>query len=87
MEFFRHWSGLPFPTPRNIPNEGIKPRSSELQADSLRFESPGIVAPLIESLLYVSLYSEYFTCITSFDLCSNPMNMYYYYLHFRGVGN
>ena len=78
MDFSRqeYWSGLPFPTPRNIPNEGIKPRSSELQVDSLWSESPGIVTlliPLIESLFYVSLYSEYFTCITSFDLCSSPM--------------
>jgi len=27
MEFFRqqYWSGLPFPSPRDIPNPGIKP--------------------------------------------------------------
>ena len=36
-----YWSGLPCPTPGNIPNPGIKPRSSTLQADSLPAEPPG----------------------------------------------
>ena len=31
----RYWSGLPFPSPGNIPNPGIKPRSPALQADFL----------------------------------------------------
>ena len=26
----QHWSGLPFPFPRNLPNPGIKPRSHTL---------------------------------------------------------
>ena len=29
-----HWSGLPFPSPGDLPDPGIKPRSPELQADS-----------------------------------------------------
>ena len=35
MGFFRqeYWSGLPFPSPRDILNLGIKPRSLTLQAD------------------------------------------------------
>ena len=37
MEFSRqeYWSGLPFPSPRELPNPGIKPRSPALQADAL----------------------------------------------------
>ena len=40
MEFSRqeHWSGLPFPSPWDVPNPGIKlafPKSRALQADSL----------------------------------------------------
>ena len=37
MEFFRpeYWSGLPFPSPGDLPNPGIEPRSPSLQADSL----------------------------------------------------
>ena len=36
-----YWSGLPFPSPGDLPNPGIEPRSSALQADSLPSESPG----------------------------------------------
>ena len=37
MEFSRpeYWSGLPFPSPGDLPNPGIEPRSPTLQADSL----------------------------------------------------
>ena len=30
-----YWSGLPFPTPEDPPDSGIKPTFPELQADSL----------------------------------------------------
>ena len=35
--FSRHeyWSGLPFPSPGDLPDPGIEPRSPALQADSL----------------------------------------------------
>ena len=37
MEFSRqeHWSGLPFPSPEDIPHPGIEPGSPALQADTL----------------------------------------------------
>ena len=37
LGFFRqeYWSGLPFPSPGDLPDPGIKPRSLALQADSL----------------------------------------------------
>ena len=48
-EFFRQesWSGLPFPSPGDLPDPGIKPRSPALQAGSeLPYDSevplPGI---------------------------------------------
>ena len=43
MEFSRqeYWSGLPFPFPGDLPNPGIKPRSSMSQADSSPSEPPG----------------------------------------------
>ena len=42
-EFSRqeHWRGLPFSSPEDLPNPGIKPRSPALQADSLPFELQG----------------------------------------------
>ena len=36
-----HWSGLPFPSPGDLPDPGIEPGSPALQADSLPSESPG----------------------------------------------
>ena len=43
MEFSRqeYWSGFPFPSPGDLPNPGIEPRSSTLQADALPSEPPG----------------------------------------------
>ena len=43
MEFSRqeYWSGLPFPSPEDLPNPGIKPKSPTLQADSLPPEPQG----------------------------------------------
>ena len=42
MEFSRqeYWSGLPFPSPEELPNPGIEPWSPVWQADSLLFMIP-----------------------------------------------
>ena len=36
-----YWTGLPFPTPGDLPNLGIEPRFPALQTDSLLSELPG----------------------------------------------
>ena len=36
-----YWSGLSFPSPGDLPNPGIEPRSPVLQADALPSEPPG----------------------------------------------
>ena len=43
MRFSRqkYWSGLPFPSPGDLPDPGIEPRSPVLQADSLPPELHG----------------------------------------------
>ena len=43
MRFSRqeYWSGLPFPSPGNLPNPGNEPRSPALEADTLTSEPPG----------------------------------------------
>ena len=43
MGFFRqeYWSRLPFPSPGNLPEPGIKPGSATLEADTLTSEPPG----------------------------------------------
>ena len=42
MEFSRqeYWGGLPFSSPGDLPDPGIEPRSSALQAESLPSELP-----------------------------------------------
>ena len=35
------WSGLPFPSPGDLPDSGIEPRSPALQAEALPSEPPG----------------------------------------------
>ena len=36
-----HWSGLPFPSPGDLPHSGVKPGSPTLRANSLPSEPPG----------------------------------------------
>ena len=36
-----YWSGLPFPSPGDLPDPGIEPGSPTLQPDSLLSEPPG----------------------------------------------
>ena len=57
MEFSRqeYCSGLPFPSPEDLPDPGIEPRSHTLQAISLPTEPPG--KPKSESV-YCSVLSD-----------------------------
>ena len=43
MEFSRQesWTGLPFPPPGNLPNQGIEPGSPALADEFLTTEAPG----------------------------------------------
>ena len=36
-----YWSGLSFPSPGDLPDPGIEPKSPALQADALTSEPPG----------------------------------------------
>ena len=36
-----YWSGVPFPSPGDLADPGIEPRSPALQADALPSEPPG----------------------------------------------
>ena len=36
-----YWSGLPLPSPGDLPDPGIEPRSPALEADALTCEPPG----------------------------------------------
>ena len=66
MEFSRkeYWSGLPFPSPEDLPDPGIKRMSLALQADSLPSEPPG--KPTIKRHFCVLDFSKYKGC---YGLC------------------
>ena len=55
MEFSRqeYWSGLPFPSPGDLPDTGIEPGSPTLQADALPSE------PFLQFLRAVFTFAGY----------------------------
>ena len=57
MEFSQqeYWSGLPFPSPGDLPETGIEPGSPALEANSLLSECPGMGYMLL-MLLLLSFY-------------------------------
>ena len=66
--FFRQdWSGLPFPSPGDLPDGGIELGSPALQADSLPSELPR--KPCYTVLLYFSRYSTLRLKMSNFCVC------------------
>ena len=47
-----YWSGLPFPSPGDLPNSGIEPRSPALQMDAVPSEPPRKLVYVKQNLLY-----------------------------------
>ena len=58
MRFSRqaYWSGLPFPSPDDLPDPGIEPRFPALQADSLQSETQG--SPSYKKMRMRSFHKE-----------------------------
>ena len=52
-----YWSGLPFPSPGDLPDPGIEPRSPALQADALPSESPGMLNVVVFNLFMVMSFN------------------------------
>ena len=52
-----YWSGLPIPSPGDLPNPGVKPGSPTLQADFLPSEPPGKPRQLALKSLFSKLGS------------------------------
>ena len=61
MGFLRqeYWSGLPFPSPRDLPDPGIEPRPPSLQADSLPSEPSGKPIAMGRGKQFWWLYWDY----------------------------
>ena len=64
-----YWSGLPFPSPGDLPDPGIEPGSPALQADTLTSELPG-KPPLLpwHSLKGCHLWKR------EYSLCPRPLS-------------
>ena len=93
MEFFRqeHWSGLPFPSPGDLSNPGIKPRSPTLWADALLSEPPGSLAIVKEPMnkthfLKLELFSFNITGESTTMFPPHLPNYYFYKLWNRTLG-
>ena len=65
-----YWSGLPFPSPGDVPDPGIEPGSPALQTDSLLSE------PLGKLLLLLRHFSLVRLCATPWTAaCQAPPSM------------
>ena len=51
-----YWKGLPFPSPGELPDPGIEPRSPALQADTLPSEPPGKPIGEISNSIYCFVF-------------------------------
>ena len=67
MEFSRYWSGLPFPSPGDLPNLGIEAGSPALQGGCLLSELP--VLPQEKTLVSITLVAFLLEPITFFKPC------------------
>ena len=85
-----YWSGLPFPSPGDLPDPGIEPRSPALQADALTSEPPGkpkivfVVAYFYSELKipYISLHTVLSSVLTSFHFFILLLFSYPSFSHF-----
>ena len=53
----RIWSGLPFPSPGNLPDPGIEPESLALQADSLPLLVKALSDRVVNNISQVGLWT------------------------------
>ena len=75
-----YWSGLPFPSPGDLPDPGIEPGSAALQADALHSEPPGKPAKwknpfskgyIQDGSIYLKAYVHTKMC---FSVCSSSIH-------------
>ena len=66
-----HWSGLPFPSPGDLPDPGIKPKSSALKADSLPLSHLG--NPLDTFIIVINSTKERKSIMKTKIMASGPI--------------
>ena len=83
MDFYRqeYWSGLPFPSPGNLPNPGIEPGSPTWQADALLSEPQG--KPTIHHKCCVCVcVCVYLFCLWVHKICGEIFSSVTFLSHF-----
>ena len=70
-----YWSGLPFPSPGDLPNPGIKLGSAALQADSLPTELQGILLGAKSSFLPLNCIGDFFKRSVDLYMCGSPSTL------------
>ena len=66
-----YWSGLPFPSPGDLPDPGIEPGSSALQANSLLTELQGKILCMhthTHTHTYIYIYTSSFLSRTNYGI-------------------
>ena len=62
-------SGLPFPSPEDLPDPGIEPRSPAFQADALTSEPPGNPVELLSCVqIFMTPWTEARQTLLSFTI-------------------
>ena len=90
MEFSRqeYWSGLPFPSPGDLPNPGIEPGSPALQADALPSEPAGkLIASnicFISDFIFFIFWQLIFNYFPFTSNCSLLMISCFFFLRLQG---
>ena len=81
-----YWSGLPFPSPEDLPDPGIEPRSPASQADSLLLELQGKIIKgdeskfwkRVKSMIIQYLYRCFCVSIITVVLWSESKDNFYF---------
>ena len=69
-----YWSGLPFPSPGDLPDPGVEPRSPALQADTLTSEPLG--KPQSGDKSFTSIMRKLMSCLQNKLSYVNEKNTY-----------
>ena len=78
-----YWSGLPFPSPGDLPHPGIEPGSPALRVDYLPSEPPGKSVSILEPFVkyYLTIYGWVY-----FWACDYvPLSMYLFLCQYHKV--
>ena len=73
-----YWSGLPFPSPGDLPDPGIEPGSPTLAADALTSEPPGKLKYIHIFLPIIQNEQKYFSLETTNQVSQNCYYQWFY---------